>query len=112
VPRRGHPTGAVRLARAEFNEWPKFCRNWPKSRAIGWVPQKFTEYPTQDLSQIIWVAASTWVNSSDLKVGVRVVIDAHMDSKLKVLAAEEVNIAPAPAADKNERETTKEGSCE
>jgi hypothetical protein len=36
---------------------------------------------------------------ADLKVGVRVVIDAHMDSKLKMLAAEEVNIAP-PAADK------------
>ena len=34
---------------------------------------------------------------TDLKVGVRVVIDAHMDSKLKMLAAEEVNIAPAPA---------------
>ena len=36
----------------------------------------------------------------DLKVGVRVVIDAHMDSKLKMLAAEEVNIAPKPASDK------------
>ena len=32
---------------------------------------------------------------ADLKVGVRVVIDAHMDTKLKMLAAEEVNIAPA-----------------
>jgi hypothetical protein len=32
---------------------------------------------------------------ADLKVGVRVVIDAHMDAKLKMLAAEEVNIAPA-----------------
>jgi hypothetical protein len=36
---------------------------------------------------------------SDLKAGVRVVIDAHMDTKIKMLAAEEVNIAP-PAADK------------
>ena len=37
---------------------------------------------------------------ADLKVGVRVVIDAHMDAKLKMLAAEEVNIAPAAAAGK------------
>jgi biopolymer transport protein ExbD len=36
---------------------------------------------------------------ADLKAGVRVVIDAHMDAKMKMLAAEEVNIAP-PASDK------------
>ena len=29
---------------------------------------------------------------ADLKVGVRVVIDAHMDPKMKMLSAEEVNI--------------------
>ncbi len=34
------------------------------------------------------------------KVGVRVVIDAHMDAKIRMLAAEEVNIAPAPTTDK------------
>lgn len=37
---------------------------------------------------------------ADLKVGVRVVIDAHMDAKIKMLAAEEVNIAPASATEK------------
>jgi hypothetical protein len=37
---------------------------------------------------------------ADLKVGVRVVIDAHMEPKIKMLAAEEVNIGPAPAANK------------
>jgi hypothetical protein len=37
---------------------------------------------------------------ADLKVGVRVVIDAHLDAKIKMLAAEEVNIAPAPAREK------------
>jgi len=35
-----------------------------------------------------------------LKAGVRVVIDAHMDAKIKMLAAEEVNIAPASATNK------------
>jgi hypothetical protein len=39
-------------------------------------------------------------NRADLKVGVRVVIDAHMDAKIKMLAAEEVNIAPASGTDK------------
>jgi len=34
---------------------------------------------------------------ADLKVGVRVVIDAHMDTKMKMYAAEEVNIGTAPA---------------
>ena len=33
-------------------------------------------------------------SKADLKVGSRVVIDAHMDTKMKMLAAEEVNIAP------------------
>src|SRR5215813_10621276 len=31
---------------------------------------------------------------TDLKPGVRVVIDAHMDTKMKMLSAEEVNIGP------------------
>ena len=33
---------------------------------------------------------------ADLKVGVRVVIDAHMDTKMKMYSAEEVNIGNAP----------------
>jgi Domain of unknown function (DUF5666) len=32
---------------------------------------------------------------ADLKVGARVVIDAHMDTKMKMYSAEEVNIGPA-----------------
>jgi len=32
---------------------------------------------------------------ADLKPGVRVVIDAHMDTKMKMLSAEEVNIGTA-----------------
>jgi hypothetical protein len=34
---------------------------------------------------------------TDLKTGVRVVIDAHMDTKMKMYAAEEVNIGTAAA---------------
>ena len=34
---------------------------------------------------------------TDLKTGVRVVIDAHMDTKMKMYSAEEVNIGTAPA---------------
>ena len=38
---------------------------------------------------------------TDLKTGVRVVIDAHMDTKMKMYSAEEVNIGTtAPAAKK------------
>jgi hypothetical protein len=37
---------------------------------------------------------------SDLKVGVRVVIDAHMDTKMKMYSAEEVNIGTAAPAKK------------
>ena len=33
---------------------------------------------------------------TDLKPGVRVIIDAHMDTKMKMLSAEEVNIGAAP----------------
>jgi hypothetical protein len=33
---------------------------------------------------------------TDLKPGVRVVIDAHMDTKMKMYSAEEVNIGGAP----------------
>jgi len=35
---------------------------------------------------------------TDLKVGVRVVIDAHMDTKMKMYNAEEINIGAAAAA--------------
>jgi Domain of unknown function (DUF5666) len=39
------------------------------------------------------------VTITDLKVGSRVSIDAHMEEKMKMLSAEEVEIgAPAPAA--------------
>ena len=34
---------------------------------------------------------------AELKPGVRVVIDAHMDTKMKMYSAEEVNIGTAPA---------------
>ena len=34
---------------------------------------------------------------ADLKIGVRVVIDAEMDDKMKMYSAEEVNIAATPA---------------
>src|SRR5215471_13516764 len=37
---------------------------------------------------------------SDLKVGMRVVIDAHMDTKMKMYSAEEVNIGTAAPAKK------------
>jgi hypothetical protein len=41
---------------------------------------------------------------SDLKIGVRVVVDAHMDKKMKMYAAEEVNIGTAaPAAPKKSK---------
>jgi hypothetical protein len=35
---------------------------------------------------------------TDLKVGARVVIDAHMDTKMKMYNAEEINIGAASAA--------------
>ena len=35
---------------------------------------------------------------TDLKVGARVVIDAHMDTKMKMYNAEEINIGAAAAA--------------
>jgi len=37
---------------------------------------------------------------TDLKVGVRVVIDAHMDTKMKMYNAEEINIGVAAPAKK------------
>ena len=37
---------------------------------------------------------------ADLKPGVRVVIDAHMDTKMKMYSAEEVNIGGVPAPEK------------
>ena len=38
------------------------------------------------------------VKKDELKPGVRVIIDAHMDTKMKMYAAEEVIIGTAPAA--------------
>lgn len=44
-----------------------------------------------------YTKADKTVAKTELKVGVRVIIDAHMDTKLKALAAEEVVIGTAPA---------------
>jgi hypothetical protein len=38
------------------------------------------------------------VTKAELKVGVRVIIDAHMDAKMKMLSAEEVTLGPASPA--------------
>ena len=38
------------------------------------------------------------VKKEELKPGVRVIIDAHMDTKMKMYSAEEVTIGSAPAA--------------
>jgi hypothetical protein len=45
-----------------------------------------------------YMKADKSVPKSDLKVGVRVIIDAHMDAKMKMMSAEEVTIGTAPAA--------------
>jgi hypothetical protein len=45
-----------------------------------------------------YIKADKAVTKSDLQVGVRVIIDAHMDAKLKKLAAEEVTIGTAAPA--------------
>ena len=44
-----------------------------------------------------YMRADKPVQKSDLKVGVRVIIDAHMDTKMKMYSAEEVTIGTAPA---------------
>ena len=44
-----------------------------------------------------FVRADKTVNKEELKPGVRVIIDAHMDTKMKMYAAEEVVIGTAPA---------------
>lgn len=44
-----------------------------------------------------YTKADKTVSKADLKVGVRVIIDAHMDTKIKMLSAEEVIIGTAPA---------------
>jgi hypothetical protein len=59
------------------------------NKAVTIAVEKATKY----------VKADKPVTKSDLQVGVRVIIDAHMDAKLKMLAAEEVVIGTAaPAA--------------
>lgn len=45
-----------------------------------------------------YMKADKPVKKEDLKVGVRVIIDAHMDTKMKMYSAEEVTIGTAPAA--------------
>lgn len=45
-----------------------------------------------------FVKADKPVKKEELKPGVRVIIDAHMDTKMKMLSAEEVTIGTAPAA--------------
>jgi len=42
-----------------------------------------------------YIKADKPVQKSDLKVGLRVIIDAHMDAKMKMYAAEEVVIGTA-----------------
>jgi ABC-type oligopeptide transport system substrate-binding subunit len=45
-----------------------------------------------------FIKADKPVKKEELKPGVRVIIDAHMDTKMKMFAAEEVTIGTAPAA--------------
>src|SRR5262245_4739857 len=47
-----------------------------------------------------YIKADKPVTKSDLKVGLRVIIDAHMDTKMKMYSAEEVVIGTAPEAPK------------
>lgn len=65
----------------------------------------FTIRDKDDKSVMIMVTKDTRyirdkkaITKADLKVGVRVVIDAHMDPKMKMYHAEEVQIGAAPAA--------------
>ena len=65
----------------------------------------FTIKDTNDKTVMIMVTKDTKyvkdkkaVTKADLKVGVRVVIDAEMDQKMKMYHAEEVQIGSAPAA--------------
>jgi hypothetical protein len=65
----------------------------------------FTIKDTHDKSVVIMLEKTTKflkadkpAPKSDLKVGVRVIIDAHMDTKMKMYSAEEVTIGTAPAA--------------
>lgn len=44
-----------------------------------------------------YMKADKPVKKEDLKVGARVIIDAHMDAKMKMYSAEEVTIGAAPA---------------
>ena len=70
----------------------------------------FTVKDKNDKSVVIMLEKTTkyLVNDkaakkADLKVGVRVVIDAHMDTKMKMYSAEEVNIGTAaPATQKKQ----------
>ena len=64
----------------------------------------FTIKDTHDKSVVIMLEKSTKflkadkpAPKSDLKVGVRVIIDAHIDTKTKMYSAEEVTIGTAPA---------------
>ena len=45
-----------------------------------------------------YMKADKPVKKEDLKVGVRVIIDAHMDTKMKMYSAEEVTIGTAAPA--------------
>ena len=45
-----------------------------------------------------FIKADKPVKKDELKPGVRVIIDAHMDTKMKMYSAEEVTIGTAPAA--------------
>ena len=55
------------------------------SKPVTIMLEKSTKYLMNDKA----------AKKTDLKPGVRVVIDAHMDTKMKMLSAEEVNIGTA-----------------
>ena len=56
------------------------------NKAVTIMLEKSTKYLVNDKP----------AKKTDLKPGVRVAIDAHMDTKMKMLSAEEVNIGAAP----------------
>ena len=65
----------------------------------------FTIKDKADKPMVIMLEKSTKFMKADkpakkeeLKPGVRVIIDAHMDTKMKMYSAEEVTIGTAPAA--------------
>ena len=62
-----------------------FTINGKDNKPVTIMLEKSTKYLVNDKA----------AKKTDLKPGVRVVIDAHMDTKMKMLSAEEVNIGTA-----------------